>query len=53
MAQGVYTRYVALGDSQTEGLWDGDDSSLMIDGHHLDSMCSMTNCPPPLRCGPT
>ena len=22
-----YTRYVALGDSQTEGLWDGDDSS--------------------------
>jgi lysophospholipase L1-like esterase len=26
MAHGVYTRYVALGDSQTEGLWDGDDS---------------------------
>ena len=22
----AYTRYVALGDSQTEGLWDGDDS---------------------------
>ncbi len=22
-----YTRYVALGDSQTEGLWDGDDAS--------------------------
>ncbi len=26
MAHGVYSRYVALGDSQTEGLWDGDDS---------------------------
>jgi lysophospholipase L1-like esterase len=26
MADGAYTRYVALGDSQTEGLWDGDDS---------------------------
>lgn len=25
MADGAYTRYVALGDSQTEGLWDGDD----------------------------
>ncbi len=25
MAHGVYTRYVALGDSQTEGLWDGND----------------------------
>ena len=23
---GAYTRYVAIGDSQTEGLWDGDDS---------------------------
>ncbi len=23
----TYSRYVALGDSQTEGLWDGDDSS--------------------------
>ena len=23
---GIYTRYVAIGDSQTEGLWDGDDS---------------------------
>lgn len=22
-----YARYVALGDSQTEGLWDGDDTS--------------------------
>ena len=21
-----YSRYVAIGDSQTEGLWDGDDS---------------------------
>ena len=26
MAHGDYSRYVALGDSQTEGLWDGDDS---------------------------
>jgi len=26
MADGPYTRYVAIGDSQTEGLWDGDDS---------------------------
>ncbi len=26
MAHGVYARYVALGDSQTEGLWDGNDS---------------------------
>ncbi|MBJ7341204.1 SGNH/GDSL hydrolase family protein [Mycolicibacterium sp.] len=25
MADGSYLRYVALGDSQTEGLWDGDD----------------------------
>lgn len=23
----AYTRYVALGDSQTEGLWDGDDDA--------------------------
>jgi lysophospholipase L1-like esterase len=27
---GVYTRYVALGDSQTEGLWDGDDSTGLL-----------------------
>jgi lysophospholipase L1-like esterase len=26
----VYTRYVALGDSQTEGLWDGDDSGGIV-----------------------
>ena len=26
MTGGPYTRYVALGDSQTEGLWDGDDT---------------------------
>jgi lysophospholipase L1-like esterase len=26
MAACSYTRYVAIGDSQTEGLWDGDDS---------------------------
>ncbi|RDH76508.1 SGNH/GDSL hydrolase family protein [Mycolicibacterium moriokaense] len=26
----VYTRYVALGDSQTEGLWDGDDSTGIV-----------------------
>jgi lysophospholipase L1-like esterase len=25
-----YTRFVAIGDSQTEGLWDGDDSSGLI-----------------------
>ena len=30
MAHGVYTRYVALGDSQTEGLWDGDDSEGVV-----------------------
>jgi lysophospholipase L1-like esterase len=30
MAYGVYTRYVALGDSQTEGLWDGDDSDGIV-----------------------
>jgi len=39
-----YSRYVAIGDSQTEGLWDGDDSkglvgfadrlAVMIDSHH-------------------
>ncbi len=39
-----YTRYVAIGDSQTEGLWDGDDATglvgfadrlaAMIDSHH-------------------
>jgi lysophospholipase L1-like esterase len=39
-----YTRYVAIGDSQTEGLWDGDDVvglrgfadrlALMIDSHY-------------------
>ncbi|MDX1883619.1 SGNH/GDSL hydrolase family protein [Mycolicibacterium sp. 120270] len=44
MANGVYTRYVALGDSQTEGLWDGNDSdgvigfadrlAAMLDGLH-------------------
>jgi lysophospholipase L1-like esterase len=27
MADGSYARYVAIGDSQTEGLWDGDDSA--------------------------
>ena len=27
MADESYLRYVALGDSQTEGLWDGDDAS--------------------------
>ena len=27
MTDGSYLRYVALGDSQTEGLWDGDDTS--------------------------
>lgn len=27
MVDGAYLRYVALGDSQTEGLWDGDDES--------------------------
>jgi lysophospholipase L1-like esterase len=30
MAPGVYTRYVALGDSQTEGLWDGNDSDGIV-----------------------
>jgi lysophospholipase L1-like esterase len=30
MAHGVYTRYVALGDSQTEGLWDGNDSDGIV-----------------------
>ena len=39
-----FTRYVAIGDSQTEGLWDGDDSAgltgfadrlaAMVDTHH-------------------
>lgn len=39
-----YSRYVAIGDSQTEGLWDGDDAhglvgfadrlATMIDAHH-------------------
>ncbi len=30
MAHGVYHRYVALGDSQTEGLWDGNDSEGIV-----------------------
>lgn len=30
MAHGVYTRFVAVGDSQTEGLWDGDDPDAII-----------------------
>lgn len=30
MVQGVYHRYVALGDSQTEGLWDGNDSDGVV-----------------------
>ena len=40
----AYSRYVAIGDSQTEGLWDGDDSvglvgfadrlAAMLDSHH-------------------
>jgi lysophospholipase L1-like esterase len=44
MADGIYTRYVAIGDSQTEGLWDGDDSvglvgfadrlAAILDSHH-------------------
>ncbi|MGH3596952.1 MAG: SGNH/GDSL hydrolase family protein, partial [Mycobacterium sp.] len=25
-----YRRYVAIGDSQTEGLWDGDDENGLI-----------------------
>ena len=39
-----YTRYVAIGDSQTEGLWDGDDAvgllgfadrlAVLLDSHH-------------------
>jgi len=42
----AYSRYVAIGDSQTEGLWDGDDSvglvgfadrlATMLDAHHPD-----------------
>jgi lysophospholipase L1-like esterase len=30
MVHGTYTRYVALGDSQTEGLWDGNDSDGIV-----------------------
>lgn len=30
MVHGGYSRYVALGDSQTEGLWDGDDSAGIV-----------------------
>ena len=30
MAHGLYRRYVALGDSQTEGLWDGNDSDGVV-----------------------
>ena len=30
MADAVYKRFVALGDSQTEGLWDGDDSAGIV-----------------------
>jgi lysophospholipase L1-like esterase len=30
MAHGVWNRYVALGDSQTEGLWDGNDSDGIV-----------------------
>jgi lysophospholipase L1-like esterase len=30
MARGGYHRYVALGDSQTEGLWDGNDSDGIV-----------------------
>jgi lysophospholipase L1-like esterase len=30
MVDGVYTRFVALGDSQTEGLWDGNDSGGIV-----------------------
>ena len=26
----AYTRYVAIGDSQTEGLWDGNDSGEIV-----------------------
>jgi lysophospholipase L1-like esterase len=29
MSDAGYTRYVAIGDSQTEGLWDGDDSFVL------------------------
>jgi lysophospholipase L1-like esterase len=44
MHAAMFTRFVAIGDSQTEGLWDGDDSvgvvgyadrlASMIDAHH-------------------
>ena len=44
MSPATYTRYVAIGDSQTEGLWDGDDTvgvvgyadrlAVMVDAHH-------------------
>jgi lysophospholipase L1-like esterase len=44
VADVCYRRYVAIGDSQTEGLWDGDDSSglvgfadrlaVILDSHH-------------------
>ncbi|MGZ6779363.1 MAG: SGNH/GDSL hydrolase family protein [Mycobacterium sp.] len=41
MAHGVYTRYVALGDSQTEGLWDGDDSDGVVG--FADRLAAMLN----------
>jgi lysophospholipase L1-like esterase len=39
----VYRRYVAIGDSQTEGLWDGDDETGLIGfadrlAHRLDTL---------------
>ena len=44
MAEACYRRYVAIGDSQTEGLWDGDESTgvrgfadrlaAIVDSHH-------------------
>lgn len=44
MADHTYSRYVAIGDSQSEGLWDGDDDigvfgfadrlAVLVDAHH-------------------
>jgi lysophospholipase L1-like esterase len=62
----AYTRYVAIGDSQTEGLWDGDDDGGLRGfadrlAEHLDALSpglqyanlAVRGCRSPWRCDPT
>lgn len=45
MADTHYTRYVALGDSQTEGLWDTDDNGALVGFADRLALLLDTHCP--------